>query len=283
MEKFFAANTHLENKWWTIDGDPSAGVATGRVRPMEAFFVKTTAPATDVSFSKDMMVDGNDGTVSPSRWYVQLEASTGGTTSTATLELSDTATTDYVEDEDVETLFDSNLADVPMVYTVSADGQAVSINKLPELKTVPFGVTCSGNEAVQCTLHLSPSTSTVDLSHLYVFDALLGTTTPIGDGENFSVQPNDYGRYYLTTNEKIGSKVTDGVAEGIVVSVRQDGIVTVTSNSQIAQVRAININGVTAYGQTDCGTSTTFQLQPGTYVIDVESNAGKQKIKIIVK
>ena len=283
MEKFFAANTHLENKWWTIDGDPSAGVATGRVRPMEAFFVKTTAPATDVSFSKDMMVDGNDGTVSPSRWYVQLEASTGGTTSTATLELSDTATTDYVEDEDVETLFDSNLADVPMVYTVSADGQAVSINKLPELKTVPFGVTCSGNEAVQCTLHLSPSTSTVDLSHLYVFDALLGTTTPIGDGENFSVQPNDYGRYYLTTNDKIGSKVTDGVAEGIVVSVRQDGIVTVTSNSQIAQVRAINVNGVTAYGQTDCGTSTTFQLQPGTYVIDVESNAGKQKIKIIVK
>ena len=40
MAKFFEANTHLEPEWWAINGDPAAGEATGRVRPMEAFFVK---------------------------------------------------------------------------------------------------------------------------------------------------------------------------------------------------------------------------------------------------
>lgn len=254
------------------------------VRPMQGFFVKK-GTATDITFNRYMQVDGN---FPPEEWNLNtgnngarsfaltLTAKNGCGRNTASVALSDKSSSYYAGGEDVKTMFDSNFTDVPTVYTVSADGMALSIDTRKELTMVPFGVTCSSEEQVNVQFLM-------DNGHLYVFDALLGTTTPIGDGENFSVQPNDYGRYYLTTNEKIGSKVTDGVAEGIVVSVRQGGIVTVTSNSQIVQVRAINVNGVTAYGQTDCGTSTTFQLQPGTYVIDVESNAGKQKIKIIVK
>lgn len=254
------------------------------VRPMQGFFVKK-GTATNIVFKRQMQIDGNfppeewslnNGNNGARNFALTLTAKNGCGRSTASVALSDKTSSNYAGGEDVKTMFDSNFTDVPTVYTVSADGMALSIDTRKELTMVPFGVTCSSEEQVNVQFLM-------DNGHLYVFDALLGTTTPIGDGENFSVQPNDYGRYYLTTNEKIGSKVTDGVAEGIVVSVRQDGIVTVTSNSQIAQVRAININGVTAYGQTDCGTSTTFQLQPGTYVIDVESNAGKQKIKIIVK
>lgn len=254
------------------------------VRPMQGFFVKK-GTATNIVFKRQMQIDGNfppeewslnNGNNGARNFALTLTAKNGCGRSTASVALSDKSSSNYAGGEDVKTMFDSNFTDVPTVYTVSADGMALSIDTRKELTMVPFGVTCSSEEQVNVQFLM-------DNGHLYVFDALLGTTTPIGDGENFSVQPNDYGRYYLTTNEKIGSKVTDGVAEGIVVSVRQDGIVTVTSNSQIAQVRAININGVTAYGQTDCGTSTTFQLQPGTYVIDVESNAGKQKIKIIVK
>ena len=281
MAKFFEANTHLENKWWTIDGNPSAGVATGRARPMEAFFVKTTSPATKVSFNKDMMVDGNDGTdqtSSGSRRYVQLKAGKGGVTSTARIELNEEATSDYQENEDVETLFDSNLADVPMVYTV-AGGQAVSINQLPELDVVPFGVTCTGNEAVLCTIH--PSPFTLHPSPLYVFDALLGTTTAIGDGDTFSVQPNDYGRYYLTTNAAIGSTVSKK-SEGIVVSVR-NGQVTVKADEPIKRLRVISLSGATVAEKTYCGTNVTFLLSEGSYAIEAESEAGRRTVKILVR
>ena len=282
MAKFFEANTHLENKWWTIDGDPSAGVATGRVRPMEAFFVKTTSPATEVSFSKDMMVDGNDGTdqtSSGSRRYVQLKAGKGGVTSTARIELNEEATRDYQENEDVETLFDSNLADVPMVYTV-AGGQAVSINQLPELDVVPFGVTCSSDEQVEVTVDLSPLTT--HPSPIFVFDAQTGMTRAISDGETISIQPNDYGRYYLTTNDKIGSK-EQNADNDVVISVRQGGVVTVTAQGQLSLVRAVSVGGTTAYEQADCGTTTEFRLQQGTYVIETAGDAGRRTIKIQVR
>lgn len=278
MATFFAANTHLGTKWWTIDGDPAAGVTTGRVRPMEAFFVKTTSPGTPVTFNKDMMVDGNDGTnqVATSRLFVQLKASAGGTTSTASVALSDSASADYLENEDVETLFDSNLAEVPMVYTV-ASGQALSINQMPQLKTVPFGVTCNSNEPV----NVECSWNNVPCSMLYVYDAQTRMMTAVSDGESVSVQPNDYGRYYLMTDGEIITKVSN-VASGVVVSVR-NGEVTVKAEGPISQLRAVNIGGVTAFEQSDCGNETIFRLPQGSYVLEVESADGKWTTKILVR
>ena len=274
MEKFFAANTHLGTAWWTIDGNPATGLNSGRVKPMEAFFVKTTSPGTQVKFANDMMVDGNDGTdqSAHSRPYIKLRASKGNVTSTALLEFSDQASADYISGEDVETLFDSNLSDVPMVYTVAADGQAVSINKLPALEVVPFGVTCSGDEMIDVTVDHS----------VYVFDALLGTTTAVNEGESVSIQPNDYGRYYLTVSEDASGLLTNKAVAGITISVR-DCVVTVTSNDDINQVKAVNVSGVTAYESTVGSKTTQFTLPTGTYIIDVNGVAGSKTVKILVK
>ena len=292
MSKFFEANTHLEPEWWAINGDPAAGEATGRVRPMEAFFVKIkegSSSATPVNFNKDMMVDGNDGTVQSGsrRPRLQLKATKDGVTSTAIVELNDSATNDFVDSEDVETLFDSNLADVPMVYTVASDGMALSINQLPEIVTVPFGVTCSSDEQVEVTVDLSPLTTnhspfTLHPSPIFVFDAQTGITRAISDGETISIQPNDYGRYYLTTNEKIGNK-EQNADDDIVISVRQGGVVTVSAQGQLSLVRAVSVSGATAYEKTDCGTTTEFRLQQGTYVIETAGDAGRRTIKILVR
>lgn len=285
MAKFFEANTHLEPEWWAINGDPAVGEATGRVRPMEAFFVKikeSSSSATPVNFNKDMMVDGNDGTVQSGsrRPRLQLKATKDGVTTTAIVELNDSATNDFVDSEDVETLFDSNLADVPMVYTVASDGMALSINQLPEIVTVPFGVTCSSDEQVEVTVDLSPLTT--HPSPIFVYDAQTGMTRAISDGETISIQPNDYGRYYLTTNEKIGSK-EQNVDNDIVISVRQGGVVTVSAQGQLSLVRAVSVGGATAYEQTDCGTTTEFRLQQGTYVIETAGDAGRRTVKIQVR
>ena len=107
-------------------------------------------------------------------------------------------------------------------------------------------------------------------------------TRAISDGETISIQPNDYGRYYLTTNDKIGSK-EQNADNDVVISVRQGGVVTVTAQGQLSLVRAVSVGGTTAYEQTDCGTTTEFRLQQGTYVIETAGDAGRRTIKIQVR
>ena len=285
MEKFFADadNVHLEKKWWTIDGNPAAGLNSGRVRPMEAFFVKTDNPSMPVKFVNDMMVDGNDGTTSvqnlnPVRSFVQLKACAGGAMSTATVEFSENAINEYLESEDVETLFDSNLADVPMVYTV-AGSFAVSIDSRPSLDFVPFCVTyASSNDPVDVQL----STINCQLSTLNVYDALTGSMTEIGEGGgSYSVQPNDYGRYFLTTRSDL-TAIHKATAEDILISVR-DCQVTVSSVSELKSVRILTVGGETIATAADVGTEATFTLNGGVYVVETQTANGRQTIKVMTK
>ena len=122
---------------------------------------------------------------------------------------------------------------------------------------------------------------TIDHSPLYVYDAVLGTTTEVIDGQPVSIQPNDYGRYFLTVGDKTENRVKD-VTDGIVISVR-NGVVTVTAQSNLSRVSAVNTGGAAMYEATDCGTTAQFQLRPGTYIIEAEGAAGKRMAKIIVK
>ena len=116
---------------------------------------------------------------------------------------------------------------------------------------------------------------------LYVYDAQTRMMTAVSDGESVSVQPNDYGRYYLMTDGEIITKVSN-VASGVVVSVR-NGEVTVKAEGPISQLRAVNIGGVTAFEQSDCGNETIFRLPQGSYVLEVESADGKWTTKILVR
>ncbi|MBQ8152194.1 MAG: hypothetical protein IJ069_00745, partial [Prevotella sp.] len=61
---------------------------------------------------------------------------------------------------------------------------------------IAFGVTCTAsNEMVDVTFSdIEKLTS----GEVYVVDAVDGTSQQIYEGDSFSVQPNDYGRYFLT-------------------------------------------------------------------------------------
>ena len=74
----------------------------------------------------------------------------------------------------------------------------------------------------------------------------------------------------------------ENIAQGIVVSVR-DGQVTVTSAKNISRVVVTTLNGNRVISLTDCGTSATFNLHQGMYLIKTEGDAGKQTVKIMVK
>ncbi len=269
-----AANLDVSGYWTYNDNNTGTPVTTGVIAPMQSFFVKAKDGATNITFTPDMMVDGNT-VPSPSRELMTMTAANDKGSSVATVALGE-------EEKHVETLFDSNLADVPMVYTV-ADGQAVSINQVKELsKPIAFGVTCTAsNEMVDVTFSdIEKLTS----GEVYVVDAVDGTSQQIYEGDSFAVQPNDYGRYFLTfAGGTTGVEEVADVQKGIVISVRGKEVI-VTSTEGISQVRALSLNGATMYQDGACGTFTSFTLAGGVYIIKAENSVGKQQIaKIIVK
>lgn len=287
MKKFFETNSTLSTDgYWTYEGGTAEAHAipamakTTVIKPMQAFFVKAGS-ATTLTFNKEMQIDGNYPT--PPGWVptsdpgVYLSAANDKGNSKAVVVLSDDASAGYAGGEDVETLLDSNLADVPMVYTV-ADGQAVSINRTNALETTGFGVICNSNDAVEVTL-----TGVDNINgELYVVDALNGNKTPLSEGMTVSVVPNEYGRYFLMHSATTGMTELEGISDGIMVTVR-DGVVTVSASRNLGTVRAMNISGATAYQATDCGNSVQFQLQNDVYVIEANGEAGNKTFKILVK
>ncbi len=274
MEKFVTGNAaNLEVAgYWTYDANNTGSPVTiGVIAPMQSFFVKVKDGATNITFTPDMMRDGHSATPTPAPQYVMtLTAQNERGSSVASIVIADEA-------KSVETLFDSNLEDVPMVYTV-ADGMAVSINQLTEFDIVPFGVTYNGNEPVEVKLS---GIETIG-SELYVFDAMTSESIAVNDGESVSVQPNDYGRYFLTRTSSLGEMSGD-VAEGIIVSVRGKEV-TVAAPEGINRIQVCSLNGTTVYQAGACGTSASFTLTSGVYIIKAENADGvEQTVKIVVK
>ena len=273
METFLAENTdNLETSaYWTYtNNNTSHGLTNGTIGPMQSFFVKAKGNATNITFTPNMMRDGHSATPTPAPQYsMTLSAHNERGGSVASVQLGD-------ERKSVETLFDSNLEDVPMVYTV-ADGMAVSVNQMPELTVVPFGVTYNSDETVEVEIS---GIETIG-SELYVFDAMTGESTAVSEGESISIQPNDYGRYYLTRSSTIGN-MNEGVTNGIIISVR-GGVVTVTASESLGQVHAVSVSGASVWQDTDCGTNAQFQLRQGTYIIEVDGQAGRKTQKILVR
>lgn len=267
-----SANLDVAGYWTYNDNNTGTPVTTGTIAPMQSFFVKAKSGATEIVFTPSMMKDGtSSSTPAPAMTDVpvlMLTAQNDRGTSKASVVMG--------EGQSVETLFDSNLEDVPMVYTV-ADGQAVSINHAAQLEAVSFGVTCKSEEAVDVAM---TGLDTVGGS-LYVFDAVDGTSTTVSEGSTISVMPNEYGRYFLTRSTSLG-EVKEGLTDGIRVSVH-GGEVNITASSDLGMVRAMSIGGATMYQATNCGTTTSFALQQGVYVIETDGAAGNKTMKIVVK
>lgn len=288
MSKFLEQNSSMidGNAFWTYevsdDGTSTelrAHGGSGTIRPMQAFFVKLKGDVVEtgeIMFTSDMMIDGNTSPeTEPANAGVRMTVANSKGQSTAVVAHVDGSSNGYDVGEDVETFFDSNFSDAPTVYTV-AGTKAVSVNSLPNIDIVPFGVTCAGNDAVDVTI----TGTDLITQKLYVYDAANGMCAEIHDGEPISVQPNDYGRYYLTTRSSMS--LDGNIAQGIVVSVR-DGHVTVTSAKNISRVVVTTLNGANQLSLADCGMSATFTLHQGVYIIEVEGDAGKNTVKIMVK
>jgi hypothetical protein len=268
-----------------------ATAKTAVIKPLQAFFVKK-GTATKLTFNKEMQIDGNFPT--PPVWPPATSAKEAPALMLTAENEQGLSKASVVMDEgqNVETLFDSNLANVPMVYTV-ADGQAVSINHtalftqnctwymvnstyLPS--SLPFGVVCNSQDDVEVTL---TGVDNVE-GELYVVDAVNGMKTEVTEGSSVTVTPNEYGRYFLVRGSATGVNELENLSNSIRVSVRE-GMVTVSAARNLGSVRAVNISGATVYQATDCGNNVQFQLPNDVYILETNGEAGKKRIKIYVR
>lgn len=301
---YYAYNEKLSPVYYIYkDGAAKAVDATAEItdkseriiRPLQAFIVKCNAadPPDNIVFNRWAITDGNytdptryvpqgsqSGGNNPSRTRaLTLKATNDGGSSTASVNLSEAASDGYAAEEDATTLFDSNLSDVPVVYTV-AGNKAVSIDTRSAIDIVPFGVACvASNELVSVKLSWSEERG---VNRLYVLDAVTGEMTEVTDGQSLSVQPNDYGRYFLTTRGDL-TAIREATAKGIVVSVRNK-TVTVRSSEPLTTVRVMTTGGNVVNSLSNCGTEASIPMAiGGVYLVEAQTANNKKTMKVMVK
>lgn len=285
MGKFFDENTSFAKMYWLVtekgqevavggDGDGLISTGDGKIAPLQSFFIKLetnkTAPD-EIIFTQDMQVLGGDGDGLRSANALTITATTtDGRTSRAAVAYSGMASEDYQSSEDAELFLDSNLGDVPMVYTV-AGTMASSINVRQNCELVPLGVYGARNE--QVTLRFD---QVGVFSGVKLYDTKTKSYTTLTDGSEVSVSTNDYGRYYLTGGIATGNEAIRSVDDISIYSVRSGEIVATSAGSSLRSVWVYGIGGELVTQQSLANQSVYRLRVPGNaiYVVYAEDMDG---------
>ena len=229
MYKFLKANPSLQSSFYVYENgalklydklDMSTTTYESKndvkISPMQSFFVrlKDRQSASQLNFTSAMTVDrevfGGVKTASDEgQDQVSLTltaASASGYSSRSKVVLDANASEDYDEAEDAQLLYDAQLKEVPVVYTVAGD-EAVALNSLPSIDWMPLGVVGASSDVESGDVGSSANSASVLLaidgisrlsSPLYLYDAATRKYQEIKDGEEVKVQANEHGRYFLT-------------------------------------------------------------------------------------
>lgn len=217
MYKFLKANPSLQSSFYVYEGGVlklynQLDMATityeskndVKISPMQSFFVrlKDGQSASQLNFTSAMTVDrevfGGGKTASDEEQgednitLTLTAASTSGYRSRSRIVLDASASEDYDDAEDAQLLYDAQLKEVPVVYTVAGD-EAVALNTLPDVDWLPLGVVGKSSSVglkIDGISRLS--------SPLYLYDAATRKYQEIKEEEEVKVMANEHGRYFLT-------------------------------------------------------------------------------------
>ena len=228
MYKFLKANPSLQSSFYVYENgvlklydklDMSTTTYESKndvkISPMQSFFVrlKDGQVASQLNFTSAMTVDrevfGGVKTASDEEQdntTLTLSAAASGYRSRSKIVINANASEDYDETEDAPLLYDAQLKEVPIVYTVAGD-EAVALNSLPSVDWMPLGVVGASSGVESGDAGSSANSASVLLaidgisrlsSPLYLYDAATRKYQEIKDGEEVKVQANEHGRYFLT-------------------------------------------------------------------------------------
>ena len=292
MEEFFTNNGAFEKMYWLVtengqevavggSGDGLISTGSGKVAPLQSFFIKLktneTAPES-ITFSQEMQVLGgaDDGLRSANALTITA-TTTDGRTSRAAVAYDMAASADYEASEDAELFLDSNLGDVPMVYTV-AGTMATSINRTSELYNIPLGV--YGNKQEMVTLSFGGLNQ---FSSATLYDAQEQTETPLREGKTVSVPAGTSGRYFLRAGTPTGNEVIARNAF-LVYSVGGGKVMVTSSNTPLKDIRVYTMGGAQVRSIQASGMQQEIYLNRGIYLITVSDQDGLQETrKVLVR
>ena len=293
--KFFSENSNvLEQKYWTVtedvqnvaasnDGEWASTTETDipTIAPLQSFFVQKKEGATSndvtVTFNKDMQVLGGTEDDNTNTSALILTAQTAdGKTSRAAIAYDATAKTTYETSEDAELFLDSNLSDVPTIYTV-AGTMATSINRTSELYNIPVGI--YGNSTETVTLSFD---GLKNFSSATLYDAEEKTETPLHEGTTLTVPASTSGRYFLRAGTPTANEVIE--TSDIQIYTLSGNRVMVTSTAPLKDIRVYTISGALVKQAKGGFCSHELYLpEDGIYVISAKSaNGAAQTAKVAV-
>jgi len=288
---FFNTNTNLEQKYWLVTSDnqtvaiggdewtTTTGSSVPTIAPLQSFFVQKANTANDdatVTFTADMqtLATKTDGTNTSA--LILTAQTADGKTSRAAIAYDATAKATYETSEDAELFLDSNLSDVPTIYTV-AGTMATSINRTSELYNIPVGI--YGNSTEMVTLSFD---GLKNFSSATLYDAEKRTETPLREGTTITLPTNTSGRYFLragapTANESIAT-------DAIQIYTLSGNRVMVTSTAPLKDIRVYTISGALVKQAKGGFCSHELYLpEDGIYVISAKSaNGAAQTAKVAV-
>ena len=286
MYRFLNGNPSFERKVWTLDNGVlnAHNIPEGTynrkddyiIEPMQGFFVKVKKGATvnqayfTLMMTTDRWISGGSAiSETPAKMSINV-VENGKRMAMAKVVVKDDADGDFNDDEDIELLNNTELEDIPQVYTI-AGTQAAALNALPKIGILPFGVIAKEKKMVAVELEANRYLD----APLYILDAKTGTYTPADHA--IEIEANEHGRYYITT--AMYNIENDNEENTIRCFSPQSGTITVSSiASNLVSVSIYTIDGkllTSASGIND--TSWQKQVATGLYIIKVATEDKKEK------
>ena len=292
MYRFLNGNPSFERKVWTLDNGVlnAHSVPEGTynrsqdyiIEPMQGFFVKVKDGETvsqanfTLMMTTDRWISGGTAVQEPAAVYINV-VNDDNLCSTAKVVVCNDADDEFVDDEDVELLNNSDIEDVPQVYTV-AGNQAAALNKLSNINFLPLGIIAKEDGKVMsngATVNVEISANRYVTDKLFVFDAKMGTFTPAD--APIPIMANEHGRYYITTSTYNLKQHNDEA--NIKCFSPNSGTITVSSpNIAIANVRIYNAEGLLVTSALDINqASWTKNIGCGLFIVKAETKDGQSK------
>lgn len=292
MYRFLNGNPSFDRKVWTLDNGVlnAHSVPEGTynrsqdyiIEPMQGFFVKVKEGETvsqanfTLMMTTDRWISGGTAVQEPAAVYINV-VDDDNLCSIAKVVVCNDADDEFVDDEDVELLNNSDIEDVPQVYTV-AGNQAAALNKLSNINFLPLGIIAKEDGNVMrngAAVNVEISANRYVTDKLFVFDAKMGTFTPAD--APISIMANEHGRYYITTSTYNLKQHNDEA--NIKCFSPNSGTITVSSpNIAIANVRIYNAEGLlvtSALGINQA--SWTKNIGCGLFIVKAETKDGQSK------
>lgn len=300
MANFLKANEDvLAQKYWTLDngtvvvGTPDVkfeweeGTTLGDIKPMQAFFVEVKEGVTNgqVKFTPDMMKGETVETKTTLRSttathpVLALRAEKNNLQSIAFVTVRDDATNAYESDKDAVVMIDSELTDIPQVYTVAGD-RAAGVNAVKSLVNVPLGVYAASDKE-EVTLTIEGVSNFIGT--LYLYDAVTGKNQAlVGDSHTFYVTGSTHGRYFLRSSESPTANETVQ-ADAISIYSAVSGKVVVSATERLKQVQVFTTSGTLVRSLQPNQSVHTFDLSQGLYLIRAVTDGMVKTEKVLVR